>query len=117
MIARILLKKSRIAIFFGRPCKKIFEKVLFDNNCWINFWAAKKDPDRLWELMLTIIKDSTDRICPLRNVTIREDQYPWIDKVLRQKLRDKDRMYRKAKLSGLREDWEFLRHKSDTRKL
>ena len=111
-------KKTIVNRNYRYYTKDIFEKVLMDNEKWIVFWSIKRDPDKLWELMLAIIKESINRLCPLRTIVIREDQHPWINKDLRQQLEIKEKLYKRAKLSGGKDDWdEFLKMKADTRKL
>ena len=111
-------KKTILSRNYRYYTRDIFEKVLLDNECWRTFWATKRDPDKLWNIMLRIIKDSINRLCPLRKVVIRDDQHPLIDKDLRQQLKNKDRLYRKAKASCAKDDWDqFLKIRSDTRKL
>ena len=69
---------------------EVFENVIFDNQDWRLFWAIEGNPDHLWEVMSSVILNSVDKICPRRKVTIRDDQYPWVDKRLRLELQTKD---------------------------
>ena len=63
------------------------------------------DPNALWEIMSKIICQSIDSLCPLRRVTICEDQLPWISKTLRQLIALKDRHFKLACKIEANADW------------
>ena len=91
---------------------------LFNNPRWLEFWEVKQDPNKLWGILIDIIRSSIDELCPIRNIVIRSDQLPWVDKDLRKKIEAKDRQYIKARRTKSHKDWEiFRRSKSSVRKL
>ena len=96
---------------------EIFGNILFDSQDWQLFWAIEGDPEKLWEVMCSIISSSVDMLCPRRKISIREDQHPWVDKRLRLELQAKDALYRKAQRTNAPSDWcTFHELKVKTRK-
>ena len=51
----------------------------------------KQDPEMLWCVLMDIIRKIIDVTCPLRNIVLRSDQLPWVDKVLRKQIEAKDK--------------------------
>ena len=78
----------------------MFEDILFDNQSWHLYWNTH-DPNKLWDIINNMLSHSVDVLCPRRKVTIREDQYLWVDKKLRLELQNKNRQFRKAQQNTL----------------
>ena len=85
--------------FMGRSYRNynenIFELSLNSKN-WEQF-DNNNDPEEMWKVMVTNLKDSIDEICPLRNFKIKRFKEPWITNELIEKIKDKDRAMKKAK--------------------
>ena len=57
----------------------IFSNVILDDARWKTFWEPTLTVDELWELLITIIRDSLNKICPFKRISIREKQHDWYD--------------------------------------
>ena len=81
---------------YGSYSKELFGRFLFDNLRWKEFWNINQDPNRLWLVFSDILQHSIDALCPVRNIILRADQLPWIDKDLRKRIEVKDKQYSTA---------------------
>ena len=99
--------------------KELFGNVLLDSHRWQCFWKMQHDdPNLLWGIMVDVITASIDVLCPKREIVIREDQLPWVDKQLRQELGEKNKTYKRACLTQSSFDWEAYNDiKKTTRRL
>ena len=55
----------------------------------------------MWEIMLEIILDKANILCPFKDMKIREDTPQWITKEILSEINHKDYLYSKAKNSIL----------------
>ena len=83
-----------------------FSNMLLDNIQWKTFWSEDNSIDDKWNIMINIITQSLDKICPTRNICTRVDQQPWIDKDLVAAISLKNNLYSAAiKRRGDDEKW------------
>ena len=98
--------------------KDYFKNVLLDDNRWREFWLGNYAPDALWALMLTIINDNLNLLCPWKTIKIRDDQPDWFDGEVRKKIKDKNVHHMLAQQTKLSEDWNtFKALKNEVRAL
>ena len=68
----------------GRTYKKYNKDILVNliktNGRWAEFWNPSHDPTQLWDIMLSIIHDAADVLCPYVNIRIRDDTPGWYTK-------------------------------------
>ena len=73
-----------------------FSNTLLDNQQWCMFWNNANSIDECWYQMQEIVLDSLNKICPLKKIVRRIDQYPWVDKELLTAISLKNRLYKMA---------------------
>ena len=73
-----------------------FKNILLDDNNWRQYWAPGTSIDRKWQIMLDIINNSINKLCPLKTILCREDQHPWVDEELRNAITKKRKLYKEA---------------------
>ena len=117
----VIHKKSRdqrqSAEFRGRSYK--FDKTVFQNMLskvdWDKFYDLK-DPDIVWEFLLTQITSILDKICPIRTFHIKNYRPDWMTTDLIEQLKDRDYFYKKPKRTGDKDAWniaKFLRNSTN----
>ena len=86
---------------------------------WYTFWEIDdKDPGKLWDIVIKIIKEVADIHCPLKQMKFRDDSPEWITKDMVQEIFYKDHLYKKAKHTKDEKDWElFHKKKNEVKKL
>ena len=72
---------------------------------WGEFFESR-DPDLLCGKMENIIQEEIERMCPIKSFKVAAVSEPWITNEALEAIKDKDRLLRKAKRSGLERDWE-----------
>ena len=117
----VIHKKSRdqrqSAEFRGRSYK--FDKTVFQNMLskvdWDKFYDLK-DPDIVWEFLLTQITSILDKICPIRTFHIKNYRPDWMTTDLIEQIKDRDYFYKKPKRTGDKDAWniaKFLRNSTN----
>ena len=86
-----------------------FSNVIFDDTRWKSFWDLRLTPSELWELLITIVRDSLDKICPLKRIVVRDQQQNWFDGEINKAIMEKAALYKTAYKSNATEDWERAR--------
>ena len=74
-----------------------FKNILLTNHNWRIFWLKDNTIIELWEIMLEIIVDSLDSICPKQTSFRRQDQQSWIDKELLNAISHKNGLYKRIR--------------------
>ena len=112
-IERIKIRTYRLYTFEN------YKNILLDNNEWRRFWDPKMSIDDRWNIMLSIIIDSIDKLCPVKIIARRNDQYPWIDKELADAISKKWTLYKQATSKKENDDqWhEYKEQRAYVRKL
>ena len=102
---------------YGGYTKEAFGKILLNNPGWKEFWSVRQDSNKLWLVFSEIVQASIDVLCPIRNIVLRVDQLPWIDKDLRKSIEAEDKQYVKAQLIKSKDECDVYRNlKSSVRK-
>ena len=60
--------------------KDIFQDLLLTNMMWRSFWVKTNDPIDLWDIMLAIIMQAADCICPIKRIKICSNVPGWMNK-------------------------------------
>ena len=71
---------------------------------------AKKDPEGVWQYLLTRINEYLDSHCPIRDFRIPNYKPDWITQNLLEQIRDRDYYYSKAKNTKNEDDWRIAKH-------
>ena len=116
----IIKKKTRDQrpreTFTGRTYRHLIEEDLQRHLRGID-WDLKMDTttaEAAWRTMYTEIKSEVDRICPIKKFTVRSQRPEWITNNLLEQMKDRDYFYRKAKKTGLEDDWNIAKHLRNT---
>ena len=100
-------ERYKVVESFGRSYTK-YNKSEFHaqlRNCNWDVLNSLTDVNEYWNVIEENIKNTVDHIfCPLRRMKIKDRGDSWITKELIELLHDKDRIRKKAKNSGRRED-------------
>ena len=71
----------------------------------------------MWEIMERMIRDNIDKMCPVKEMLIKDKGEPWVTRELIELIRDKERARRYAKQTNNKEDWNLARRARNTAKL
>ena len=63
--------------------------------------------ESMWEIFKTTLSNSMEKNIPSKLVSKKKNSRPWINTATRRALRNKQKLYRKAKRSGNDEDWTY----------
>ena len=89
------ITKSIIRRNYRNSDKDHFGYVLHYDHAWHDFWANGGEPDKLWEIITSILLRSMDILYPRRKVTLRNDQHPWVGRELQLELPLKNKQFKK----------------------
>ena len=102
---------------YTRPTKVTFTRRSYKNYVredfqeslvevdWARFYNTQ-DPNVLWKLMEKNILENIDKTCPLKSYKVNEFREPWITNEAIEAIKDKDRLMKRAKRTGLERDWQ-----------
>ena len=96
--AHVPKEKSKLE-FTGRSYKN-YNQVVFQNNLLEKDWNelyTNNDVNQAWNIMLTNIMITIDRMCPLKKYKIAKAKEPWVTNEILEMIKDKDRLLRRAK--------------------
>ena len=122
----VLKKKVRndksFVYSFGRSYKnynkEIFQNLIQTNIKWRSFWNKTNDPNILWEIMLSIIVEAIDVLCPVKKMRLRTNVPGWINRETMEAISTKRDLLATAMRSGHNDDWKlFKRQKIVVRKV
>ena len=65
---------------YKRYNKDIFVNLIKTDGRWAEFWIPHLDPNKLWDIMLDIIRRAADVLCPFVNIRIRDNTPGWYTK-------------------------------------
>ena len=116
----IIHKKGRdirqSVTFKGRSYRQFdrvaFRKALLDLD-W-NVFYGLTDPEEAWSFILKGVSLVLDKMCPIREFKVKNFRPNWVTNELLEQIKDRDYFYRKAKLSGDRDDWNIARYLRNT---
>ena len=113
---------KRFVHSFGRSYKH-YNKEMFQNLIqtimkWRSFWNKTNDPNILWDLMLLIIVDAINVLCPIKRMRMRTNVPGWINRECIEAISTKRDLLDDALRTGLEEDWNcFKKQKIAVRKI
>ena len=122
----IVKKKDRndkgFTYSFGRSYKNynkdIFQELIRSNMSWRSFWIKTNSPDELWDIMLTIITEAADTICPIKRIKICNNVPGWISKEVIEAISSKKARMTIFKRTGQECDWVLYKdHKRYVRNM
>ena len=107
---------------FGRSYKNynklVFQDLISTNIKWRSFWNKTNDPNTLWEVMLLIIIEAIDVLCPTKRMKLRTKVPGWINRETIEAIATKRDLLKTAIRTGLEDDWNyFKKQKNDVRKM
>ena len=97
--------------FTGRSYRLYDKQVFMDNlsaRSWGSFYNAD-DPTQAWQEMLDIFMQEAEKMCPVRQYTIRNSKPPWLTNELIEQMKDRDYFYCKAKRTNNEDDWNIAK--------
>ena len=98
--------------------KDIFHNLIQTNIKWRSYWIKTNDTNILWELMLSIIVESIDVLCPIKMMRLRKNVPGWINRETIEAISTKRDLLASALKSGLESDWNlFKKQKNTARKM
>ena len=109
--AHVPKEKSKLE-FIGRSYKN-YNQVVFQNNLLEkdrNALYNNNDVNQAWNIMLTNIMSTIDRMCPLKNYKVAKAKEPWVTNDILEMIKDKDRLLRRAKNKNTENDWILVRN-------
>ena len=115
-LAVVVTRKKQKAVkekveFTGRSYKN-YKKEIFQNNLANQNWDIfynNNDPNRLWDIMETVILEQADSMCPSKKYKVQAAREPWITNEAIEAIKDKNRLLKRAKRTRLKRDWTNAR--------
>ena len=100
---------KRFAHSLGRSYKNyntvVLQDLIVSNTTWRSFWNKTNTPDDLWEIMLAIITDAADSLCPIKRMRVRKNVPGWINKEVIEAINSKKEKMKLFQHSGRERDW------------
>ena len=108
----IIRKKTRtlrsFSFTYGRSYKnynkEIFQHHILNNMMWKSFWINTNDSELLWQIMLSIIQEACDSICPICKIKLRNNTPSWFTNEIVDMIITKQGLFKKYKESSAEED-------------
>ena len=85
------------------------ENIIRSDIRWWNFWEENVSVDELWDIMYNIFIDAINILCPKFKKMSQIDRPNWVTKEVREAIREKNELYKKAKEKKTDEDWDNFR--------
>ena len=76
------------------------EYIIRNDNRWIEYWIENRTVDELWDIMYVILIDAVDAVCPKIMKRSQIDRPSWVTKEVKERLKEKNRLYMKVKVNG-----------------
>ena len=76
---------------------------------WGNFYKLE-DPNEAWEYMLNQFTPLIDKMCPIRDYTIKNYEPDWVTSELLEQIKDRDYFFCKARETNDPDAWNIARH-------
>ena len=84
-----------------------YKNILLADSAWQNYWCNNMTTNELWAIFVEIVTRCLNIICPLKWITIRDDQPDWFDGELRAAIDNKENFFKTARISNLDNDWKL----------
>ena len=113
----IIKKKEReiktFSNIWGRTMKNYdiisFQSLITEHQAWESFWKPENDVNDLWEIMINIIREAADVLCPMKKIRIRNNTPAWFTKEIIELINRKKEITRLCLKSDKEEDFVKLR--------
>lgn len=97
---------------FKCRCYTNYDKQTYQNELmtydWTDFYN-EHCPNKLWEEMESVILETANKHCPVREYTHKRELPPWLTQDLLDLIHVRDRQYKKAKKTNDNDDWAEAR--------
>ena len=100
-------KTSRTGRSYLHYREEVFNRLLSQAD-WGSF-AVNEDPEELWSIFVNSIIKVLDQICPIRELTVVDNEPDWLTNELLMQMRQRDKAFRKARNTKSHVDWEIAR--------
>ena len=107
--ANLVEKEKNLGRSYRNYSYEAMKFLIENNNKWKNFWEKDRTVDELWDIMYDIFLTAVDQTCPIHEVTYEANKPSWLTFDLREHIRVKNRLYKKACSSHDIEHWEDFR--------
>ena len=106
-------EKKSFSKVWGRSMKEydvtLFQSVIVANYKWRLFWDVGGDVNVLWDIMINIILEAADLICPVKRIRMRDSMPAWFTKELIEMINTKKEIMSRIKLTNREEDHYLLK--------
>ena len=117
IVKKKLRNDKRYTYAYGRSYKnynkEVFQNMISGNMAWRSFWVRTNDSNCLWDIMLFIITQAADCICPIKQIRIRENVPGWINKEAIEAIGTKKELLKQSLWTCSEGDWN--RYKAQTK--
>ena len=100
---------KRYTYCFGRSYKNynkiVFQDLITNDMRWRSFWIKTNSPDDLWDIMLAIITDAADLLCPVKRMRVRNNVPGWINREVIEAINSKKEHMQLFCHSASEQDW------------
>ena len=114
---------SVVEINFSTPREKAYSRIVRDYDHsdytsiqsyfreidWYDKFGDSDDVNELNDILNHEVKHVRDTFVPEKRILVRPRDKPWISSDIKQKIRRRNRLYKKAKTRNLASDWEKYR--------
>ena len=83
-----------------------YKNLLLADPAWQAYWCNNLKVNESWTVFVEIMTRCLDILCPLKWITIRNDQPNWFDGELRKAIDNKARLFKTARTSKSEDDWK-----------
>ena len=95
---------------FQNYIKEDFQQDIKNDPIWENVWKLS-NVNEVWDLFEIIISNQADKHCPVKEIRVRNDSPHWFSRELLEEICQRDRLYKKAKMSKVENDWTVFKEK------
>ena len=83
--------------------------VAFLLNCNWQEFDSSSDPDTLWDVFELNIRESLDKICPIKQIKVPITRPKWLINEIVSLMRDRDKMFSHARRTNNQDSWNMAR--------
>ena len=113
----IIKKKERevktFSHIWGRTMKNYdvasFQNLIISHNSWKLFWKQGNNVNELWDIMINIIQEAANMLCPMKKIHIRDNTPAWFSKEVIELINRKKEITRLCLKQDREEDFAKLR--------
>ena len=110
LVVAVKRKRERVRIkkvsFKGRSYKNYVKEDMQEELIrldWEKYYEVQ-DPEECWNIIEGRINDHLDRVAPQKVFKVKEVRDPWVTNEILEEIKDKDRVFREARRSGVAND-------------